>query len=150
MGIFLTLTFFSFGSLQNFHNNWHFSVLTLTPSFSFSGCLSARGVWGQKGVLAPVGLLRWLALPPLPSTLPLHVTAWYVQLTSRPAWTLWAPFVFYNFNPSVKPGLCLWWCTETLVEFWYLNIRSPDVTSSCWYSMLRGSPCALWWTQSAE
>lgn len=44
---------------------------------STSGCLTARGVWGQKGLLALVGLLRRLGPPP-PFSPPLHVTAWYV------------------------------------------------------------------------
>lgn len=44
----------------------NFSVLAVpfSPSYFISGCLSARGVWGQKGLLALVGLLRRLAPPP--------------------------------------------------------------------------------------
>lgn len=36
-------------------------------------------------------------LPPHP-TLPLHVTAWYVQLTSYPAWTLRSPLSLITSN----------------------------------------------------
>lgn len=45
----------------------HFLFLLPPPHnlISFSGCLSARGVWGQKGLLALVGLLRRLAPSPL-------------------------------------------------------------------------------------
>lgn len=47
----------------------HTHLLSLfSLSLSLSMVVSARGVWGQKGLLAPVGLLRWLA--PSPSPLP--------------------------------------------------------------------------------
>lgn len=109
-------------------------------SLSFSGCLSARGVWGQKGLLAPVGLLRWLALPPPlypPSACnsmvcPTHLSSCMDSMSSVPL------------------SMMVYWNTGWGLLYWYLTIWRPDVMCICWYSMLQGAPCPLWSMQSVS
>lgn len=86
------------------HRYWPVSVLTLShTSFSFflwsslsEGCMGAER--------APC--LYWtptMVSPPHSPLPPLHVTAWYVQLTSRPAWTLSSnPFCLINKQNVVE------------------------------------------------
>lgn len=72
---------------------------------SVSGCLSARGVWGQKGLLALVGLLRRLAPPPplLPLCMLQH------GMSNR-------PLVLHELTE-----LLLFPMTKTLSGAWYVH-----------------------------
>lgn len=104
---FLTSTFSFFGQL--FKASQLLFLLTHFL-FSFSGCLSARGVWGQKGLLAPVGLLRWLALPSTPSACnsmvcPTHLSSCMDFKSSVPLFFLF--FFYLSLTWSVYGGVLM-------------------------------------------
>lgn len=117
------------------HIYWQIYFPTLTHfSLSFSGCLSARGVWVQKGLPASVGLLRWLALPtPIFPPTACYSMVCPTDLSSCMDSELCSFCLLLLKRCSVKPG---WGFTALIL--WHL-----DVMCTCWYSMLQGAPCVL-------
>lgn len=90
----------------------HFLFLLSPPHhlISFSGCLSARGVWGQEGLLALVGLLRRLA--PLPPFSPSACNSMVCPTSLLSCMNLLNSSCFLDLEWSL---VCPQWCPEPLL-----------------------------------
>lgn len=113
---------------------WHFLFLLSPPHhlISFSGCLSARGVWGQKGLVALVGLLRWLAPPPFS---PSACNSMVCPTNLLSCMNLLNSSCFLDLEWSL---VCPQWCTEPL--FWrHLAALMFCVNKLVWYDARRYS-----------